>query len=68
MYSFTTQDYLEQISGTADGLNSLSHALEIINNTSEQLCYKDFAEVLRAVAFKLHYDSQQARLCLTQQN
>lgn len=52
-------DKIEDIRCVAEGLKSLQHMLEIIDNTADQISLEQLACLIGALAFKLNCDVDQ---------
>ncbi|WP_410685677.1 hypothetical protein [Avibacterium paragallinarum] len=52
-------DKIEDVRRVADGLKSLQHMLEIVDNTADQISLDQLACLIGALAFKLNCDVDQ---------
>lgn len=52
-------DKIEDIRRVAEGLKSLQHLLEIVDNTADQISLEQLACLIGALAFKLNCDADQ---------
>lgn len=59
MNNLTQFDKIEDIRRVAEGLKSLQHLLEIVDNTADQISLDQLACLIGALAFKLNCDVDQ---------
>lgn len=59
MNKFNQFDKIEDIRRVAEGLKSLQHLLEIVDNTADQISLDQLACLIGALAFKLNCDVDQ---------
>ncbi|MEH8055314.1 hypothetical protein [Gallibacterium anatis] len=56
MNNINQYDKIEDIRQVAEGLKSLQHLLEIVDNTADQISLDQLACLIGALAFKLNCD------------
>ncbi|POY46666.1 hypothetical protein [Avibacterium paragallinarum] len=59
MNKFNQFDKIEDVRRVAEGLKSLQHLLEIVDNTADQISLDQLACLIGALAFKLNCDVDQ---------
>lgn len=59
MNNINQYDKIEDIRQVAEGLKSLQHLLEIVDNTADQISLDQLACLIGALAFKLNCDVDQ---------
>ena len=59
MNNINQYDKIEDIRRVAEGLKSLQHMLEIVDNTADQISLNQLACLIGALAFKLNCDVDQ---------
>lgn len=59
MNNINQYDKIEDIRQVAEGLKSLQHLLEIVDNTADQISLTQLACLIGALAFKLNCDVDQ---------
>lgn len=59
MYQENEFDKLENVDSAVSGLVCLAHMLEIVDDTADSISQKDFAEILRSIAFRINRETRE---------